>query len=182
MKKIFYLYALSILLIFLSSCSNNREIKLLILNENQKNVLSNILVQKNYNSKIIEKDGYLIIENVNQEMLIDFLLIINLKLEIISDNIANENTTRTYESSPFLRKYLKISPEDGMEIIVDTISPTRLVWDPSHPDAIRSGSREGYVEYPNVDIAVETIDLIAYTNLQKIIIEYLREIFNIYVL
>ena len=37
----------------------------------------------------------------------------------------------------------------------------RLVHDPSHPHAILSGPREGYVEYPNINIVTEMVDLIS---------------------
>ena len=36
----------------------------------------------------------------------------------------------------------------------------RLVYDPTHPDAIKSGPRAGYVEYPNVNIVDEMVDMI----------------------
>jgi flagellar basal-body rod protein FlgC len=39
--------------------------------------------------------------------------------------------------------------------------PPRLVYDPTHPDAIKSGERQGYVEMPNVDIVTEMTDMIA---------------------
>ncbi|UXI60071.1 flagellar basal body rod protein FlgC, partial [Treponema pallidum] len=40
-------------------------------------------------------------------------------------------------------------------------APSRLVYDPTHPDAILSGPKAGYVEYPNVDIVTEMVDLIS---------------------
>jgi flagellar basal-body rod protein FlgC len=40
-------------------------------------------------------------------------------------------------------------------------TPPRLVYDPTHPDAMKSGPREGYVEMPNVDIVTEMVDMIA---------------------
>ena len=36
-----------------------------------------------------------------------------------------------------------------------------MVFDPNHPDAIKSGPEKGYVEYPNVNIVNEMVDLIA---------------------
>ena len=36
----------------------------------------------------------------------------------------------------------------------------RLVYDPTHPDAIKSGPRAGYVEFPNVNIVNEMVDMI----------------------
>jgi flagellar basal-body rod protein FlgC len=47
------------------------------------------------------------------------------------------------------------------EIQKDFKSENRLVYDPTHPDAIQSGPRAGYVEMPNVDIVSEMVDLIA---------------------
>ena len=40
-------------------------------------------------------------------------------------------------------------------------SPSRLVFDPTHPDAIKTGPKAGYVEMPNVNIVTEMVDLIA---------------------
>jgi flagellar basal-body rod protein FlgC len=37
----------------------------------------------------------------------------------------------------------------------------RLVYDPTHPDAIKSGPRQGYVEYPNVNVVQEMVDMIS---------------------
>jgi flagellar basal-body rod protein FlgC len=47
------------------------------------------------------------------------------------------------------------------EIQKDYKTENRLVYDPTHPDAIKSGPREGYVEMPNVDVVSEMVDLIA---------------------
>jgi flagellar basal-body rod protein FlgC len=47
-----------------------------------------------------------------------------------------------------------------MEVQKDA-EPGRLVYDPYHPDAILSGPSTGYVEYPNVNIVNEMVDLIA---------------------
>ena len=47
-----------------------------------------------------------------------------------------------------------------MEIKKD-MSEGRLVYDPTHPDAIKSGPRAGYVEYPNINIVTEMVDLIS---------------------
>jgi flagellar basal-body rod protein FlgC len=47
------------------------------------------------------------------------------------------------------------------EIQKDYAAKNRLRWDPTHPDAIKSGPREGYVELPNVDVVTEMVDLIS---------------------
>jgi len=43
----------------------------------------------------------------------------------------------------------------------DMDAETRLVWDPTHPDAIQSGPNEGYVEMPNVNVVSEMVDMIS---------------------
>ena len=47
-----------------------------------------------------------------------------------------------------------------VEIKEDT-APLRMVYDPSHPDAIKSGPKKGYVEYPNVNMVTEMVDMIS---------------------
>jgi flagellar basal-body rod protein FlgC len=48
-----------------------------------------------------------------------------------------------------------------VEIQKDTVAKNRLVYDPTHPDAIKDGPQTGYVEMPNVDIVTEMVDMIA---------------------
>ena len=106
-----------------------------------------------------------------------------LRSDVIADNIANASTTRTAEGGPFRRSRVVLRPRaeqpfwrspflpdmmDGgpgkgvrvAEIQKDT-TPNRLVYDPTHPDAIQTGPRAGYVEMPNVDIVTEMVDMIA---------------------
>jgi flagellar basal-body rod protein FlgC len=40
-------------------------------------------------------------------------------------------------------------------------SPLRLVYDPTHPDALQSGPKKGYVEFPNVNVVTEMVDMIS---------------------
>ena len=90
-----------------------------------------------------------------------------LRLDIISSNIANANTTRTPEGGPYRRK-TPVFAEDlqrasggprlnGVRVVAITEdrSPFRPVYDPSHPDA----NAEGYVYYPNVNIVNEMVNL-----------------------
>ena len=104
--------------------------------------------------------------------------------DVIADNMANVNTTRTAEGGPFRRSrvimrprvegpywrspFLPQSMDNGIgrgvrvvEIQKDTSKPNPLRYDPAHPDAIKSGPREGYVELPNVDIVSEMVDMIS---------------------
>jgi len=166
----------------LMSCSKNNEIEIIIINENHKIFLNDIIIYKNYNVKIIDKESYWIIKDLNKEILLDFLAIVNLKLDIITDNIANANTTRTSYGGPFIRQYLKITQEDGMEILKDTQQNTRFVWDPTHPDSILTGEKKGLVEYPNVDVYIETLEQIEFARLKDVIIDCLKtkNIFVVY--
>jgi flagellar basal-body rod protein FlgC len=36
-----------------------------------------------------------------------------------------------------------------------------LKWDPTHPDAIKTGPKAGYVELPNVNVVTEMVDMIS---------------------
>lgn len=92
------------------------------------------------------------------------------RLNVISQNLANSDTTRTEEGGPYRRKAIVFEEAlnkttkgreefSGVKIssIVDDPSPFRLVYDPDHPDA----NDEGYVEYPNVNVLREMIDMIS---------------------
>jgi flagellar basal-body rod protein FlgC len=107
-----------------------------------------------------------------------------MRLDVIADNIANVNTTRTtaggpfrrsrvvfrprveqpYWRSPFLPQFLKNELGAGVRVSKlekDYDAQPRLVYDPTHPDAIQSGPRQGYVEFPNVNIVNEMVDMIS---------------------
>ncbi len=106
------------------------------------------------------------------------------RLDVIANNIANVNSTRTAEGgvfrrsrvvfrprvsdpywrSPMLPRYLDNGIGKGVRVIKiekDYDSKPRLVYDPSHPDAIKSGPRKGYVEFPNVNVVNEMVDMIS---------------------
>ena len=88
-----------------------------------------------------------------------------LRMDIISSNVANVNTTRTEKGGPYIRKVATFQEnyDDKLGMlgvkavsIEDDKSPLRKVYEPNNPDA----DSEGYVEYPNVDLLVEMSDLI----------------------
>ncbi len=102
-------------------------------------------------------------------------------MDVIAGNIANAYSTRRADGQPgpYRRRVVTFAPgasasdlavagaggpRRGTGVHVAAVeedpAPGRLVHDPSHPDAIRSGPRAGYVEYPNVDMATEMIDAI----------------------
>ena len=108
------------------------------------------------------------------------------RLDVIADNIANVNTTRTTEGGAFRRSRVLFKPRDDgnkyrspflpealqpnvgtgvrvFSIEKDMETATRFVYDPSHPDAIKYGEKAGYVEMPNVNPVTEMVDMIAVT-------------------
>lgn len=80
-------------------------------------------------------------------------------LETIAQNISNAETTRTPEGGPYRREVAVAgratgAGAGGIDITVDQ-RPGRRQYDPGHPDA----DADGFVQYPNVDINSELVDL-----------------------
>ena len=96
--------------------------------------------------------------NIKEKDLSRFFQLLELNCNIIANNIANANTTKTFENSPFKRSRIIII--NGCISIEKDNSQGRYVYDPEHPDSIHNGNYEGYVEYPNVDIIIEILDLL----------------------
>jgi flagellar basal-body rod protein FlgC len=104
-----------------------------------------------------------------------------LRMDIISENLANIDATRTENGGPYRRKMVVFTSTNtsnslfnkmlynnindinnskqvrGVEVsqIVEDQSPFKLSYDPTHPDA----NEDGYVELPNVDSLKETVDM-----------------------
>ena len=102
-----------------------------------------------------------------------------LRMDVISENIANSNTTRTEDGTPYVKKSVIFSEKGNIynsfgdvfeaarsdvsgngvkvtSVYEDTSTDMSLVYDPSHPDA----DENGYVTYPNVNVVQEMTDLI----------------------
>ncbi|MDD2216389.1 MAG: flagellar basal body rod protein FlgC [Eubacteriales bacterium] len=93
-----------------------------------------------------------------------------LRMDVISQNIANSKVTRTEEGMPYRRKMVvltsfKSSFEKAqgrtiggvkVEKIIEDPSGLVPVYDPNHPDA----DEEGYIMLPNVNTAQEMIDML----------------------
>lgn len=80
-------------------------------------------------------------------------------LDVISSNIANAETTRTPDGTPYKRQ-IAVTHRDPLTggvttQVVRDARPGRMVYDPGHPDA----DAGGFVEYPNVDVNTELVDL-----------------------
>lgn len=109
-----------------------------------------------------------------------------LRLDVIANNVANAETTRTAEGGPYKRQEVVFTtqgqdsswlpalvlarrrqtasdalPMQGVQarqiIVADEAGPR--VYEPNHPDA----DAEGYVTYPNVNIVTEMTNLLSAT-------------------
>jgi flagellar basal-body rod protein FlgC len=92
-----------------------------------------------------------------------------IRMNIIANNVANAQTTRTPEGGPFRRQLAifegeslgaHVNPDNfGVSVreIVDDDSPFRQVYDPAHPDA----NEDGVVLYPNINISIEMINMLS---------------------
>ena len=101
------------------------------------------------------------------------------RTDIIAENVANVNTTRTENGTPYRRKIVTFAEKDATgsfgemltrmrgrmyggagvkvtKVAEDTESDFIMNYDPSHPDA----DENGYVSYPNVNIVTEMTNLI----------------------
>jgi len=120
-----------------------------------------------------------------------------IKMDTISSNIANVNTTRNArgEKEVYHKKqvnFKEMALEKGygfpkgnvsvefdapnephligsvsmgggnipngvmVDSVVETENPTRIIYDPSHPDA----DKDGYVEVPNVNVVEEMVNMV----------------------
>lgn len=100
-----------------------------------------------------------------------------LRMDIITQNIANAETTKTEDGGPYRRQMVSFAEKksfkkilgetqgkycyDGVTVaaVVKDDAPFKPVYNPSHPDA----DENGYVLMPNVNKTVETLDLMAAT-------------------
>lgn len=100
------------------------------------------------------------------------------RMDIISQNVANANTTRTEDGTPYRRQVVTFEQQGTREtfshifdscrqtqvgqgvrvssVQEDTWTEMVMAYDPSHPDA----DENGYVTYPNVNIVTEMTNLI----------------------
>ena len=103
-----------------------------------------------------------------------------MRMNTISSNIANINTTQTPEGGPYRRKDVVFAAMPDAKNFGEIVSPTAansnfqrvqvsdiissqkaplLKYEPDHPDA----NEEGYVAYPNVNLMEEMTNMIQAT-------------------
>jgi flagellar basal-body rod protein FlgC len=98
------------------------------------------------------------------------------RLNVVSMNLANANTTRTDEGTAYRRKTVIFTTDpvdnsfesqlkDSMDkklygVKVTNVVPVagelKQVYDPTHPDA----DKDGYVSYPNVNLVEEMVSML----------------------
>ena len=99
-----------------------------------------------------------------------------LRMDVIAENIAGMNTTRTENGEPYRRKYVVFQEKTGdrdfaaffnraqrvpagvrvLEIGTD-MSEFKYDYNPNHPDA----DENGYVRMPNVEVVQEMVDMMS---------------------
>lgn len=99
-----------------------------------------------------------------------------LRMNLISSNLANINTTRTETGEPYKRKDVvfeaveessfKNALDEQLETPANSVKVARLIeddkpyvlkYDPGHPDA----DADGYIQLPNVNIVEEMVNMIS---------------------
>jgi flagellar basal-body rod protein FlgC len=105
----------------------------------------------------------------------------SLRIDTISQNIANAQTTRSENGQPYKRKFVLFEERkadgildgrvgdisnsaisgNGVRVtkVMEDNSPFKRKYEPGHPDA----DEDGYVNYPNVETIVEMVNLISAT-------------------
>lgn len=100
-----------------------------------------------------------------------------IRMDTVSSNVANIETTSTPDGGPYRRKVVRFASGENTlpfsnivrkfagggstgvvltQVGPDTVTPSRFVTDPSHPDA---DPETGLLEMPNVDLVQEMTDL-----------------------
>jgi flagellar basal-body rod protein FlgC len=102
-----------------------------------------------------------------------------LRLDVISSNLANINTTHTPEGGPYRRREVvfaalpatddfgevlnsemekNLRKVEAVDVIIDR-RPPKMIYDPQHPDANASG----YVGMPDINVMEEMVNILSAT-------------------
>ena len=98
------------------------------------------------------------------------------RMNIIASNLANVETTRTESGGAYRRKDIVFAAQGeggfgsflrqamdgaapGVKIagVIEDARPLKHIYEPAHPDA----NPEGYVAFPNINVAEEMVNMIA---------------------
>lgn len=102
-----------------------------------------------------------------------------LRMDVIAENIAGSNTTRTESGEPYRRKYVVLQEKTSaysssfssylnrsgqaagggvrVAMIGEDQSDFTYDYNPTHPDA----DEDGYVRMPNVEVVQEMVDMMS---------------------
>jgi len=99
-----------------------------------------------------------------------------LRMDVIAENMANADTTRTEHGDPYRRKYVVFQERKndrdfatffnrarkapgGVRVLHIGRDPSefKLDYNPTHPDA----DEDGYVRLPNVEVVQEMVDMMS---------------------
>jgi flagellar basal-body rod protein FlgC len=100
-----------------------------------------------------------------------------LRMDVIAENMANSNTTRTENDEPYRRKYVvfqEIANDRSFESFMNRaqqssgggvrvveigtdMSEFKFDFNPAHPDA----DENGFVRMPNVEVVQEMVDMMS---------------------
>ncbi|MBV8600334.1 MAG: flagellar basal body rod protein FlgC [Candidatus Eremiobacteraeota bacterium] len=118
-----------------------------------------------------------------------------LVMDVIANNLANVNTTRTPNGGAFKRQLVvfsqkidevakqqaQVAGQDPSQVgnlngvkatqIIDDPAPDKLVYDPTHPDA----DAQGYVHYPNIEVVKEMVDMMTAQRAYEANVSAIRE-------
>ena len=102
-----------------------------------------------------------------------------LRMNLISGNLANANTTRTQQGGPYRRKEAVFAAQPANQSfkriladrqnnklltvkvasVIEDRNPPVMKYDPQHPDA----NEKGYVAMPNINLMEEMVNMISAT-------------------
>ena len=106
------------------------------------------------------------------------------RMEIVAQNLANADTTRTEAGGPYRRKLVVMEEIAGtprtfaqaledasygsaggvrVKQVLDDTDDFKVEYDPTHPDA----DQDGYVRLPNVDTTEEMVDIMSASRLYE---------------
>jgi flagellar basal-body rod protein FlgC len=106
------------------------------------------------------------------------------RMEIVAQNLANADTTRTAAGGPYRRKLVVMEEITGNPLsfadtlqtaasdagggvrvkqVLDDTDDFKVEYDPTHPDA----DQAGYVRLPNVDTTEEMVDMMSASRLYE---------------
>ena len=104
------------------------------------------------------------------------------RMEIVAQNLANADTTRTEAGGPYRRKLVVLQEigstgtfaqalrassgaSGGVRVqeVLDDTDDFKVEYDPTHPDA----NEDGYVQLPNVDTTQEMVDMMSASRLYE---------------